>query len=277
MGGSNSLPDLAAAPGSAARYWEARASRFATEGGGLRAVCSYGMPWFYNRAINLTQRMALEPWLKVAPGTRVLDVGCGIGRWSRRLAAAGAEVTGVDISPTMLAEAQRRAEAEGVAGRCRFVLSDLARLEVAGTFDLILGVTVLQHLLAPADLVAALARLVSRLSPGGRLVLLEAMPSRPTERCETAVFTARTWDDYRVLFEAAGLEVKALSGVDPAPFKILFLPYYRRLPRLVANAALACVTLMGLPLDLALGRRWIARSWHKTVVLSARSGGDDER
>jgi hypothetical protein len=32
-------------------YWERRAQQFAARGRGLAAVCSYGMPWFYNRYI----------------------------------------------------------------------------------------------------------------------------------------------------------------------------------------------------------------------------------
>ena len=126
-------------------YWEERAQRFAAEGEGLAAVCAYGMPEFYNRAIHLEQRLALEPWLNVGPGTRVLDVGCGVGRWSRLLAARGADVLGVDLSPTMIAQAQQRAAAEGVDGRCRFQVRDLATLDVGERFDLVLGVTVLQH------------------------------------------------------------------------------------------------------------------------------------
>ena len=128
-------------------YWEDRARRFAAEGDGLAAVCAYGMPEFYNRAIHLTQRLALAPWLRVAPGTRVLDVGCGVGRWSRLLAARGAQVTGIDLSATMIAEAQRRAAAAGVAGRCRFLVQDSALLNIGERFDLVLGVTVLQHML----------------------------------------------------------------------------------------------------------------------------------
>src|ERR1700730_12028734 len=111
-------------------YWEERARRFAAEGEGLAAVCAYGMPAFYNRAIHLTQRLALAPWLRVTAGTRVLDVGCGVGRWSRLLAARGAQVTGVDLSPTMIAQARQRAAAEGVADRCRFQVQNLSNLDV---------------------------------------------------------------------------------------------------------------------------------------------------
>src|ERR1700742_2310203 len=124
-------------------YWEERARRFAGEGAGLAAVCAYGMPEFYNRAIQLEQRLALRPWLNLAPGTRVLDVGCGVGRWSRMLAARGARVTGVDLSPTMIEQARQRAATEGVADRCQFQVQDLSRLDVEGPFDVVLGVTVL--------------------------------------------------------------------------------------------------------------------------------------
>ena len=133
-------------------YWEDRAQRFAGEGEGLAAVCAYGMPEFYNRAIHLEQRLALAPWLKVTAGTRVLDVGCGVGRWSRLLAARGAHVTGVDLSPTMIEQARCRAATEGVADRCRFEVQNVSNLDVGEQFDLVLGVTVLQHILDPGAL-----------------------------------------------------------------------------------------------------------------------------
>src|ERR1700759_4021444 len=119
-------------------YWEDRAQRFAGEGAGLAAVGACGMPEFYNQPIHLEQRLALRPWLNVKPGTRVLDVGCGVGRWSRLLAAKGAQVTGVDLSPTMVQQAQSRAAAEGVADRCQFRVQDLSRLDVGGPFDIVL-------------------------------------------------------------------------------------------------------------------------------------------
>lgn len=55
-------------------------------------------------------------------GERVLDVGCGNGALSLALARGGAAVTGVDISGPMLAEAGRRASAEGLS--IEFVKAD---------------------------------------------------------------------------------------------------------------------------------------------------------
>lgn len=256
----------------AAEYWEARAQRFAVEGDGLGAVCSYGMPRFYNRLIHICQRRALAPWLRVVPGTRVLDVGCGIGRWSRLLAARGASVTGVDLSPTMIAEAERRAQASGLAGRCRFLVQDSAALEIAGTFDLIVCVTMLQHMLDVGQMRSALNRMALHLAPQGRLVLLEAAPARIATRCNSPVFTARHRAVYLRIFRACGLRVRALSGVDPAPFKMWLLPYLPRLPRALSLAALALVTALSAPIDALWGRRSPERSWHAVFVLQRESG-----
>ncbi len=265
-------PIAAATPDALAAYWEDRAERFARRGDGLGAVCSYGMPGFYNRSIEWSQRLALGSWLEVEPGTRVLDAGCGVGRWSRRLASRGAEVTGVDLSAAMVAEAGKRAVAEGLGGRCRFVVGDLATLALGETFRLVVGVTVLQHILDPRRVARALARLRAHLDPDGRLVLLEAAPSRPVARCDSEIFRARTLDDYRALWTEAGFELQALRGVDPMPLKIWFLPYYSRLPRAVATALLGLSTGLSLPVDLILGRRLVRPSWHKLIVLSPGAG-----
>ena len=46
--------------------------------------------------------------LGLAPGARVLDAGCGFGRFAAALAKQGCETVGVDISPAAIAEAERR-------------------------------------------------------------------------------------------------------------------------------------------------------------------------
>jgi SAM-dependent methyltransferase len=255
-------------------YWEDRAQRFAAERDGLAAVCAYGMPEFYNRAIHLEQRLALAPWLKVRSGTRVLDVGCGVGRWSRLLAARGADVTGVDLSPTMIAQAQRRAAAEGVAHRCRFQVQDVSHLDVGEQFDLVLGVTVLQHILDPAALHAALASMTAHLAPGGRMILLEAAPTTAATRCDSTVFRARHRDDYMELIHGCDLKLRALTGVDPAPFRRHLLPYIRRLPGKLSLGLLSLATALSLPIDAVFGRCAVKWSWHAVFVLEAKSGGE---
>jgi 2-polyprenyl-3-methyl-5-hydroxy-6-metoxy-1,4-benzoquinol methylase len=256
------------------RYWEDRARRFAGEGDGLAAVCSYGMPEFYNRTIDFCQRLALAPWLDIAPGARVLDVGCGVGRWSTRLARRGARVTGIDLSPTMIREAQRRASASHVSDRCRFLVQDLAQLEAGEQFDLILGVTVLQHILDTGAWCAAMRRMTEHLAPAGRMVLLEAAPDRVAQQCNTTIFHARPRSEYLRLFEECGLGLHALTGVDPAPFKIWLLPHERKLPRFLALPSIALVTALSAPIDMAWGRAAVQRSWHAVFVLLHAQRGD---
>ena len=263
-----SRPPFEESSPAAPEYWEARARRFARDGAGLRAVCSYGMPGFYNGYINLLQHRAIAPWVKRASGKRVLDVGCGVGRWSRLLSHAGATVTGVDLSETMIAEARRRACAEHLDDKtCRFLVADVAGLDLGEQFDFILTVTVLQHVLQPGGLHTSLRALAQHLDANGQMVLLEVAPSRPTARCDSNVFVARDESAYHHAFEQAGLRCVEMYGVDPAPFKTWVLPWYRRLPPMSAVTALAAATAASLPIDLLLARHLRKASWHKVFVV----------
>jgi 2-polyprenyl-3-methyl-5-hydroxy-6-metoxy-1,4-benzoquinol methylase len=252
-------------------YWDRRACQFARRGAGLAAVCSYGMPAFYNRAIALTQRYALAPWLRHVSARRrdgspasVLDVGCGVGRWSLQLAQSGCRVTGVDISSRMIEIARNRAVA--TRDDCEFIVANAAELDLRRQFDFILCVTVLQHILDSGSAHRAIERMAAHLAPGGTLVLLEAAPSQKCTRCDNAVFNARPLEWYFSALRSAALRVVTVRGVDPIPFKIWLLPYYQRLPRLMRLAALALATTLSLPLDLALAPIAPAWSWHKVVV-----------
>jgi SAM-dependent methyltransferase len=264
-----SVGSYAAAP---AHYWEQRARRFAARGAGLAAVCSYGMPELYNRAIQCSQRLALARHLRVPPGTRVLDVGCGVGRWSRLLAARGAQVCGVDLSPTMVAIARERAAVSGLEQRCRFLVQDLCALDTGAQHELVLGVTVLQHILEPERLRAALERMVMHLRPSGRMVLLEAAPMRATRRCDSPIFTARERGVYLELFSQCGLRLRSLNGVDPSPFRPWLLPRLGRLPRALRTTAALGVSAVSLPIDALFGRRALQRSWHAVFVLEHATG-----
>src|SRR5262245_41796591 len=73
-------------------------------------------------------------------GLNVADLGCGTGRHSLWLAAAGATVTGVDFSEGMLAEARRKSGANPI----RFVVHDLhLPLPFSAEFDLVVSGLVL--------------------------------------------------------------------------------------------------------------------------------------
>lgn len=78
------------------------------------------------------------------PG-RALDFGCGVGRLALPLARACGSVVGVDVSESMLAEASRNAQEQGI-DNVAFVKSDDSLSRVTGTFDLVHSFIVFQHI-----------------------------------------------------------------------------------------------------------------------------------
>ncbi len=68
-------------------------------------------------------------------GKKICDIGCGSGRFVTALAKRGALVTGVDFAPEMLKLGAQLAEKEGVADRCKYVLSDVLDWKTDEKFD----------------------------------------------------------------------------------------------------------------------------------------------
>ncbi|WP_283137562.1 class I SAM-dependent methyltransferase [Rhizohabitans arisaemae] len=100
----------------------------------------------------------------VPPGSRVLDAGCGTGRVAIRLAELGYDCVGVDLDPSMLAEARRAAPA------MTWIEADLAALDITPGFDLVLAAGNVVPLLAPGTEAKAVTLLAGAVRPGGLLV-----------------------------------------------------------------------------------------------------------
>ena len=109
-------------------------------------------------------------------GKRVLDVGCGVGRETVELARRGARVVAVDLSPTLVASARRRATQAGVADRVEFrvcAAEDLASGE--DRFDVVLGNGVLHHF----DLPTFKRTLTLLMGPGAVAQFAEPLAHNP--------------------------------------------------------------------------------------------------
>lgn len=102
--------------------------------------------------------------IETAP-RRALDFGCGVGRLAIPLARVCGAATGVDVSPSMLEEARRNADAAGV-DNLELLLSDDALSRVEGRFDFVHSYIVFQHIPTERG-IAIFARMLDLLEPGG--------------------------------------------------------------------------------------------------------------
>jgi SAM-dependent methyltransferase len=184
--------------------------------------------------------------LRIVPGTRVLDVGCGPGRHALALARRGIDVVGVDRSRTFVALA--RSAAEEASLPATFVERDVRDLAYDGDFDVVLCLCQGGFgLLGGREEPAVFSRIAAALAPGGRLalstfsaafatrhleagesfdpatgVMHERSPVRGPDGTErefelwTTCFTAR---ELELLAAAAHLEVDAVHGVTPGRYR----------------------------------------------------------
>ena len=125
----------------------------------------------------------------IGAGTRVCDLGCGPGLWSRRWAALGARVTGVDLSERSVDYARADAAASGLD--IRYLLMDYLDLpldRVGGGFDLLALVYGDFSVLSPPQRRRLLASCRGLLKPGGHLLLDVASTARWAKEGESGSY-----------------------------------------------------------------------------------------
>ena len=104
----------------------------------------------------------------IPPHADVLDVGCGTGRIAAALSLRCRAVVGLDVSPGMVAEAQRR---HGETANLRFAVTD-GQTVPPGRFDLVLAVDSMPYILQAGVADAVIAAAAGALQPNGALAVL---------------------------------------------------------------------------------------------------------
>jgi trans-aconitate methyltransferase len=176
----------------------------------------------YDRNARFVSDLGAEilSWLDPRPAERILDLGCGDGALTEKLAQSGASVLGVDVSEDMLRAARRRG--------LDVQKGDALSLPFKAEFDAVFSNAVL-HWVTEAEQAASSMR--AALRPGGRLVaelgghgnvaaivtaLRAAARLHGGDESLAAPWFYPTAEEYRAILESAGFRVERI-GLYPRP------------------------------------------------------------
>lgn len=153
------------------------------------------------------------------PGMRILELGCGTGEYTARLAGHGVNLVALDLVQDLVAVAIAR----GLGSAAHFLLGDAERLPFDdATFDAVIGNAVLHHL----RLDPALRELYRVLKPGGRCAFTEPNMLNPQVAVQKNVPPIKRWlgdtphetaffaPQARSLLGRAGLTVDEITPFD---------------------------------------------------------------
>ncbi|KPA21409.1 Demethylrebeccamycin-D-glucose O-methyltransferase [Shimia sp. SK013] len=145
--------------------------------------------------INQLDRLLDESHIK--SGDRILDVGCGMGKYTIPLAERGYDVEGLELSGQLLEEFQNQARGRAdIATHQADLLAPPS--DMIGQYDHVIGFFVLHHLF---DLDQAFASCARLLKPKGRVIFLEPNPFCPLFYLQITLSPGMSWKAERGILD----------------------------------------------------------------------------
>ncbi len=136
---------------------------------------------------------AMVRFTGIRPGDRVLEVGCGMGRYTLLLAEQGIAIEGLDLSPQLLDKMQEHNTNGYDIPLHGFDLLECPP-EMHGQFDAVIGFFVLHHV---HDLDRCFSAARDLVRPGGRVAFLEPNPSNPLYYVQILATPEMSWEGER--------------------------------------------------------------------------------
>jgi len=154
---------------------------------------------------HITQRPVIDDFIEMEQGGRMLDCGCGLGMYQKKLRQRSPQVWAMDIQETNLKYCLRKKliTNEAIRGDTSFLPF------AAGVFDAVLCSEVIEHISDDRQAVRELARV---LKPGGRLIL--SVPVPPGNIDDDAYGHKREGyspENLRLLLQGQGLSVRSVK------------------------------------------------------------------
>ena len=163
----------------------------------------------------------VENIVRLERSAKVLDVGCGSGKWTEIFAKRGYIVTAIDISPKMIKLAEKRLQKKKLEN-VHFYSMTVSKLNFPDdTYDMVNCVTVLQHIFDEEEWKKAVHEMVRVTKHGGYILLFEMAPHFTLKR-HTSHLCIRTMKKYANEFQKVGAHFVYWRAVDLS-FPITFL------------------------------------------------------
>ncbi|KMS68796.1 hypothetical protein ACH49_26905 [Streptomyces leeuwenhoekii] len=174
--------------------------------------------------------------LRIGPGSRLLDIGCGVGTPGVRIARlSGAEVTGISVSEEQVKRANALARSQSSACRAEFHQANAMELPFPdASFDAAVALESMIHMPDRGQVLREIRRV---LRPGGRIVLTdfhERTPLSPAHRAvvnqllQDIMCTMVQVDDYLRLLRAAGFQFKEMVDISEETVRRTFMALAER-------------------------------------------------
>ncbi len=133
----------------------------------------------------------IEQTCQLAPGARLLDLGCGGGDQAKLFARKGYAVVGIDLAPALIEFANRQFAKENLRGT--FIVGDMRAIDYAAEFDACLILSGTFGFFGDVGDQKLLCVIARALKPRGKVFIMFVPPSRAGQRAKTWSETENGW------------------------------------------------------------------------------------
>lgn len=186
--------------------------------GSLEGVMWLGLP-IWNKYVDDLQMHHLRRILKqIKPSEKVLELGCGIGRFSFRLGKLCKEAYAIDGSEEAIKICKKKSEENNISN-IRFKVMDLRKLDFDNeTFDWVLSVTSIEHITNEPELCVAIREALRVTKRSGKVILLECTSDKRNDEYVIALPRNRWFEN----IEKAGGIIEDWSVIDISFLRKIF-------------------------------------------------------
>jgi len=190
-------------------FWDKRAHKYGINASG------YGNP-FAEKYREKIWYDKISKNLDIHKETKILDCGCGGGKFSVKLAKKGANVTGIDISKELLKHANTNAKHNHV--NIDFLNIKIKEIEFKNEFDAVICMGVLQHIVEENKFNLAVEKLIKSTKKGKYIITIESVNQLTEENIaltedNTNFMKIRSIKSYINSFENKGAQLVDYEGV----------------------------------------------------------------